>query len=182
MATASCASTTGREGGSTAAPGRQRTPTGLPGRAGALQVFALRDGSRVGEVKVADDTVNGCSIHPLLPLLATASGHRRYPLAPEDSDGEGAADGAQPASPRPAAAAAGQLLPGMRNALRVHQLQASWVGAEAAEEAPAEEAAAGTGGEAEEAAAQQMPAGDGMEVDGQQAAPYLLSSVPVVQV
>jgi len=27
-----------------------------------------------------------------------------------------------------------------------------------------------------------MPAGDGMEVDGQQAAPYLLSSVPVVQV
>jgi hypothetical protein len=55
-------------------------------------VFDLTEGSEVGCFLAASDTVNGCSFHPVmgLPLLATASGHRRYPLAPEDSD-DGAA-------------------------------------------------------------------------------------------
>jgi hypothetical protein len=52
-------------------------------------VFDLRDGSEAGTFQAAPDTVNGCGFHPVmgLPLLATASGHRRYPLAPADSDG-----------------------------------------------------------------------------------------------
>lgn len=53
-----------------------------------LQVFDLRDGQPVDRYHVAADTVNGCNFHPLLPLLATASGQRRYPLQPEDSDME----------------------------------------------------------------------------------------------
>jgi hypothetical protein len=33
-------------------------------------------------------TVNGVQFHPFLPLLATASGQRRYGLAPSDSDAD----------------------------------------------------------------------------------------------
>jgi len=52
------------------------------------KVFDLTDGSEVGSFQAASDMVSGCSFHPVmgLPLLATASGHRRYPLAPDDSD------------------------------------------------------------------------------------------------
>lgn len=36
--------------------------------------FDLRTGEEVQQVQVAGDTVNGCTVHPYLPLLATASG------------------------------------------------------------------------------------------------------------
>jgi hypothetical protein len=69
------------------------SPLRLPFRR-AAQVFDLRDGSEVGSFRAAADTVSGCDFHPVmgLPLLATASGHRRYPLAPSDEDG-GSGDG-----------------------------------------------------------------------------------------
>jgi hypothetical protein len=50
----------------------------------AVQVFDLRDGQQVSCFQAAADTVNGVSFNPRLPLLATASGHRRYPLLPTD--------------------------------------------------------------------------------------------------
>lgn len=39
-----------------------------------VDLFDLRDGSRVGSADVAPATVNGVHFHPYLPLLATASG------------------------------------------------------------------------------------------------------------
>lgn len=56
------------------------------GEDGAVRVFNLRDGSLAHQFVAAADTVNGVAFHPFLPLLATASGQRRYPLAPSDSE------------------------------------------------------------------------------------------------
>ncbi len=39
-----------------------------------VDMFDLRDGSKVGTVQAARDTVNGVHLHPYLPLMATASG------------------------------------------------------------------------------------------------------------
>lgn len=50
------------------------------------QVFDLTDGHLVTKFKAANDTVNGVAFSPCLPLLATASGHRRYPLLHADDD------------------------------------------------------------------------------------------------
>ncbi len=44
------------------------------GEGGVLQVFDLQDGSPVAKHRVAQDTVNGFSFHPWLPLAAVASG------------------------------------------------------------------------------------------------------------
>jgi hypothetical protein len=41
-----------------------------------VRVFDLSDGAPVCEFAVAEDTVNGVHFHPVLPLLATASGAR----------------------------------------------------------------------------------------------------------
>jgi len=49
-----------------------------------MQVYDLQNGQQVACFQAADDTVNGVSFSRSLPLLATASGHRRYPLLPED--------------------------------------------------------------------------------------------------
>jgi hypothetical protein len=70
------------------------------GADGAVRLFDLRDGAAVGApVATAADTVTGCMFHPFLPLLAAASGHRRYPLAPADGassgDDEGGGGGAE---------------------------------------------------------------------------------------
>ncbi|KAI7843049.1 hypothetical protein COHA_003223 [Chlorella ohadii] len=54
------------------------------GEDGVVRLFDLRDGSEAGQFPAADDTVNGVAFHPFLPLLATASGQRRYFLAPCD--------------------------------------------------------------------------------------------------
>ncbi|KAF8062083.1 APY2 [Scenedesmus sp. PABB004] len=51
---------------------------------GAVRVFDLRDGQQVASFVAAADTVNGCDFSPCLSLLATASGHRRLALLPED--------------------------------------------------------------------------------------------------
>lgn len=46
------------------------------GEDGCVRVFDLSDGAPVCEFAVAEDTVNGVHFHPVLPLLATASGAR----------------------------------------------------------------------------------------------------------
>ncbi len=49
------------------------------GEGGNVKFFDLRDGSEAGKFRVAEkDTVNGCEFHPSLPVLATATGHRRF--------------------------------------------------------------------------------------------------------
>lgn len=48
------------------------------------QVFDLQNGQQSACFQAAADTVNGVSFSPCLPLLATSSGHRRYPLLPVD--------------------------------------------------------------------------------------------------
>ena len=59
------------------------------GEDGKIRYFDLKDGTEVGHFQAASDVVNGCQFHPTEPLLATASGQRRYPLAPESgSDSE----------------------------------------------------------------------------------------------
>ena len=54
------------------------------GEGGAVQVFDLQDGSLAATHPVADDTVNGFSFHPWLPLAAVASGllAELLPLSP----------------------------------------------------------------------------------------------------
>jgi WD40 repeat protein len=51
---------------------------------GAVRAYDLRDGIEVARFKAAPDAVVAATFHPVmgLPLLATASGERRYPLAP----------------------------------------------------------------------------------------------------
>ncbi|KAK9861596.1 hypothetical protein WJX84_007684 [Apatococcus fuscideae] len=56
------------------------------GESGAVEVFDLRDGTLVSTHPVAEDTVNGCSFHPCLPLAAVASGQRRFPLDLDEAD------------------------------------------------------------------------------------------------
>lgn len=41
---------------------------------GEIEAFDLRDGTLVASHRVAQDTVNGFSFHPCLPLAAVASG------------------------------------------------------------------------------------------------------------
>lgn len=48
------------------------------GTDGHVLLFDLQTGKRVKSTRVAGDTVSGCSFHPTVNLLATASGHRRY--------------------------------------------------------------------------------------------------------
>lgn len=108
-------------------------------------MFDLADGREVAAFQAADDTVNGVSFSPCLPLLATASGHRRYALLPRDSDSD--SDGEQPGG------SCGDADGGLRmsscrpggacNSLRLWRLQGEWV------EAPAA-AAAGDGDAAEQ--------------------------------
>lgn len=122
--------------------------------------------------------VNGVAFHPFLPLLATASGQRRYFLAPgdesdssssseseseldgedssmaaADSGSEGGHDGTQLA-PAAAAAAAGMRLSPRENVLQVWQCAAQALQLPA--DAAAEAAAAGDGEEAEVAVAADM--------------------------
>lgn len=55
------------------------------GEDGLVRVFDLRDGRPAGEFAAANDVVNGCEFHPLLPMVATASGQRRFYAADSDS-------------------------------------------------------------------------------------------------
>ncbi|KAK9906702.1 hypothetical protein WJX75_006470 [Coccomyxa subellipsoidea] len=61
------------------------------GTDGKVLVFDLRTGEPVASHTASADTLNGFQFHPFLPLAATASGHRRFPLEPtseSDSDME----------------------------------------------------------------------------------------------
>lgn len=66
------------------------------GTDGSVRAYDLQDGSCKGTWPVAADTVAGCSMHPRLAVLATASGHRRFESAgtESDSDTEDARSGA----------------------------------------------------------------------------------------
>ncbi|GBF88681.1 hypothetical protein Rsub_01580 [Raphidocelis subcapitata] len=130
--------------------GRHLATGGCDGR---VRVFDLRDGSEVGSFLAAPDTVSGCAFHPVmgLPLLATASGHRRYPLEPpdsdsdDDSDGGGGAGAGRRKRPRHGGRGGGGGFELGRdaNALRLWRLRVEWV------ECPAEGDAAMEAGEAE---------------------------------
>lgn len=53
------------------------------GEDGCVRYWDLRDGSEAGKFRAAGDTVNGCEFHPGLPVLAIASGQRRFGVAEE---------------------------------------------------------------------------------------------------
>ena len=117
-------------------PGGRHLASG--GEDGAVRLYDLAEGRQVASFAAAADTVNGCSFHPALPLLATASGERVYPTAGlfSDSEAEGEAEGEAPGA-------------GWTNALRVWQLPSA-AAAEAAEGgAAAAEAAEGVAAAAE---------------------------------
>ena len=50
------------------------------GEDGVVRVFDLRDGSLAASLSAAQDTVNGVAFHPVLPMLATASGAPPPPM------------------------------------------------------------------------------------------------------
>ncbi|KAK9818157.1 hypothetical protein WJX72_007963 [[Myrmecia] bisecta] len=122
------------------------------GQDGMVRMFDLRTGEAAGDYVAAADTVNGVQFHPFLPLLATASGQRRFYLAPSDSDSDSDAENAVPNKPSaPVTTTAGeehaakQKLPALENVLSVWRYPCSWVEIPAASEAnPEPEAAAGT--------------------------------------
>ncbi|PRW60676.1 telomerase Cajal body 1 [Chlorella sorokiniana] len=148
------------------------------GEDGVVRLFDLRDGSEAGQFPAAQDTVNGVAFHPFLPLLATASGQRRYFLAPcddsssldsesdsEDSsmaaaDGSGSESGCKGQGPggqpaAAAAAAAGLRLSARENVLQVWQCVARTL--QVPEEMAATEEATEEGGDdAEMEAAAEM--------------------------
>ncbi|KAI8473171.1 MAG: WD40-repeat-containing domain protein [Monoraphidium minutum] len=131
-------------------PSNRHLATG--GCDGRVRVFDLRDGSEVGSFQAAADTVSGCDLHPVmgLPLLATASGHRRYPLAPgSDDEGEGGGGGG------------GAPLARDCNALRLWRLGFEWEAADGGAAGAAEAAAAAAGEGAAAAAAQGAGGGSG---------------------
>lgn len=77
------------------------------GSDGKVVSFDLTTGEPVSTFLAATDTLNGFQFHPYLPLAATASGHRHYPML-EDED-------VLRASAK------------VDNTLRVWQYEASWV-------------------------------------------------------
>lgn len=57
------------------------------GEDGFVRFWDLRNGSEAGKFRVAEnDTVNGCEFHPSLPVLATATGHRRFSNNEEEEE------------------------------------------------------------------------------------------------
>jgi hypothetical protein len=111
---------------------------------GVTQVFDLQNGQEAACFSAASDTINGVSFSPSLPLLVTASGHRRYPLLPADGwEADGAVSTAAAAAAnaddaerqQPACkdeAAAGLLMSsykegGSCNSLRLWRMQADWL-------------------------------------------------------
>lgn len=56
------------------------------GTDGKVRVFDLASGSERTQFSASHDTVNGCQYHPFLPVLATASGQRRFMVDESDRD------------------------------------------------------------------------------------------------
>ena len=123
-------------------PGGRHLASG--GEDGAVRLYDLAEGRQVASFAAAADTVNGCSFHPALPLLATASGERVYPTAGLFSDSE--------AEDEAASEAGGA---GWTNALRVWQLPSA-AAAAAAEAVEAADAAEGGAAAAELEAAVEL--------------------------
>ena len=63
------------------------------GTDGSVRVYDLAQGSVERVIQIADDAVGAVSLHPTLPMLATASGHRRFVdvHSDESSDDSGGA-------------------------------------------------------------------------------------------
>ena len=81
------------------------------GTDGRVRVYDLAQGSLEREIEIAGDTVGTLGLHPTLPLLLTASGHRRFADASSDesSDDDGAHDAGAPRAKRQRTAASWQL-------------------------------------------------------------------------
>ncbi|GAQ92519.1 hypothetical protein KFL_010380030 [Klebsormidium nitens] len=65
-------------------PGGRHLATG--GEDGCVRVFDLTTGELKATHRAAPDTVNGFGFHPMLPLVATASGERRFRVWDEDDE------------------------------------------------------------------------------------------------
>ena len=55
---------------------------------GSVLLYDLTKGEQVATFEASPDAVNGVSIHPYIPLLATASGTRKYDTPTDSSDEE----------------------------------------------------------------------------------------------
>ncbi|XP_073143940.1 uncharacterized protein [Henckelia pumila] len=51
---------------------------GTGGQDGLVHIYDLQTGQWVSSFQAASDTISGFSFHPILPMAATASGHRRF--------------------------------------------------------------------------------------------------------
>ncbi|XP_075492916.1 uncharacterized protein LOC142530895 [Primulina tabacum] len=51
---------------------------GTGGQDGLVHIYDLQTGQWVSSFQAAPDTISGFSFHPILPMAATASGHRRF--------------------------------------------------------------------------------------------------------
>ncbi|KAK2383095.1 guanine nucleotide-binding protein subunit beta-1 [Trifolium repens] len=67
-------------------PSGQHLGTG--GQDGSVHIYDLQTGQWVSSFEAAQDTVNGFSFHPFLPHAVSSSGHRRFVIPEEDSDGD----------------------------------------------------------------------------------------------
>jgi WD40 repeat protein len=99
------------------------------GADGVVRFFDLRTGAPADALAVAAEAVSGCRFHPYLPLLATASGERRFPLAP--ADGGDSSDSEPEAGPSSGGGGAGATggsaaRDGPSNALLVWRLAYDW--------------------------------------------------------
>lgn len=65
------------------------------GEDGWVRFFDLREGSEAGKFCAAGDVVNGCQFHPVLPLLATASGQRRFSALVDGSQSDASGSGSE---------------------------------------------------------------------------------------
>lgn len=65
-------------------PGGRHLATG--GEDGCVRVFDLTTGELKATHRAAPETVNGFGFHPMLPLVATASGERIFRVRDEDDD------------------------------------------------------------------------------------------------
>ncbi|XP_022927126.1 telomerase Cajal body protein 1 [Cucurbita moschata] len=60
---------------------------GTGGQDGFVHVYDLQTGQWVTSFQAAQDTVNGFSFHPYMPMTVTSSGHRRF-IGPDNDDGD----------------------------------------------------------------------------------------------
>ncbi|GKV41283.1 hypothetical protein SLEP1_g48836 [Rubroshorea leprosula] len=59
---------------------------GTGGQDGLVHIYDLQTGQWISGYQAAADTVNGFTFHPLLPMAASSSGHRRFQIPEEDTE------------------------------------------------------------------------------------------------